>query len=79
MDPCTAVVIHTMEEDLDLVSLADFSFDLISEILESIKNQTNMGRVMELHKDLFDVKKVIEETYEKKYGKKIVWKKKDSL
>jgi PHD/YefM family antitoxin component YafN of YafNO toxin-antitoxin module len=79
MDPCTAAVICKMEEDLDLLSLTDFSFDLISELLEEIKTPNNMEHIAELHKDIFEIRGSIERTYEKKYDKKLVWKSKSSL
>ena len=76
MDPCTAVVISKMEEDLDVFSLVDFSADLIAETLEEIKTATNMEHAAQLHKDIFEIRSVIERTYEKKYGEKLVWKSK---
>ena len=79
MDPCTAAVIAKMEEDLDVLSLVDFSSDLIAETVEEIKTATNMEHAAQIHKEIFEIRAVIERTYEKKYGQKIVWKRKDSL
>jgi len=79
MDPCTAVVISKMEEDLDIFGLVDFSNDLISEILDELKAANNMDYVVELHKDIFDIRSIIEKTYEKKYGKRLDWKANTSL
>ena len=76
MDPCTAAVISKMEEDLDLLGLIDFSSDLISELLELNKDPKNLEVISEMHRDLFSIRNIVEQVYEKKYGEKLIWKSK---
>ena len=79
MDPCTAMVISKMGEDLDIFGLAELSSDLIFELEEEARINTNAERIVELHKDIFEIRSIIENSYEKKYGEKLVWKSKKSL
>jgi hypothetical protein len=67
-----------MQDSLDLLGLIDVSENLVSEILNEIKNDSNPEDIAKLSKDIYLCRSVIEATYEKKYGRELQWKKEGS-